>query len=222
MYRRRKPCHAALGEYAVRQFLILIMGCLALVSWPQESLKASETPSVGLESSRKPPIDELIRKHANRLGVDPDLVHAVVRQESGFNPKAVSPKGAMGLMQLMPGTASLMGVNDPFDTEQNIEGGIKYLQHCLHRFDGDLTKALAAYNAGPQNVEKYDGCPPFAETRDYVTRVMQAYSGQTPLVAGGPGRIPYHPSRLSPAALAVLQELHPYRYARSRHIDAKH
>lgn len=216
----------------MRQFLVLIMGFVVFIFWPQESPKASEAPGAVSESTlrsteatdrpRKPLIGELIRKHANRLGVDPDLVHAVMRQESGFNPKAVSPKGAMGLMQLMPGTASLMGVNDPFDTEQNIEGGIKYLQHCLVRFDGDLTKALAAYNAGPFNVEKYDGCPPFAETHEYVARVMRAYTGQEPLVAVGPGRFPHGATRLSPAALAVLRELNPYRYTSSGTRIAEH
>jgi soluble lytic murein transglycosylase-like protein len=198
------PSHATPSEHAVRQVLTLIIGFLVFMSWPPKALKASEAPGAGSQNpsrpvsasagSRKPMVNELISKHAIRLGIDPDLVHAVIRQESGFNPQAVSPKGAMGLMQLMPGTAFLMGVNDPFDMEQNIEGGIKYLRHCLHRFDGDVAKALAAYNAGPLQVEKYDGCPPFTETRNYVTRVMQAYNGQTPLVEGGSGRLPNPPN----------------------------
>jgi soluble lytic murein transglycosylase-like protein len=123
-------------------------------------------------------LEPAVRKYASLHGVDEDLVWAVMRHESGFNPRAISPKGAMGLMQLMPGTASLMGVDDPFNLEQNIEGGIKYLEQCLSRFNQDITLALAAYNAGPQNVVKYQGCPPFQETRQYVAAVLQTYSGQ--------------------------------------------
>lgn len=155
----------------------------------------------------------MVTRHAARLGVDPNLVLAVVRQESGFNRRAVSPKGAMGLMQLMPGTAAQMGVEDPFDPEQNIIGGISYLRHCMIRFDGDLTKALAAYNAGPENVEKYGGCPPFEETRTYITRVMGLYTGQEQLSPSASSWLPTRSSSLSPAALAVLRELNPYRYA---------
>jgi hypothetical protein len=85
----------------------------------------------------------------------------------------------MGLMQLMPGTAALMGVTDAFDVEQNIAGGIKYLERCLSRFNQDVSLALAAYNAGPDNVVKYQGCPPFPETRHYVASVLKAYAGET-------------------------------------------
>jgi len=136
--------------------------------------------------SARPPLASLVKikelepavqKYARAHGVDEDLVWAVMRHESGFNPRAVSPKGAMGLMQLMPGTASLMGVADPFDLEENIAGGIRYLEQCLSRFNQDIALALAAYNAGPQNVAKYQGCPPFPETRQYVAAVLQTYSG---------------------------------------------
>lgn len=122
-------------------------------------------------------LTEIVQKYARLHEVDEDLVWAVMRAESGFNPRAVSPKGAMGLMQLMPGTASLMGVTDPFDVEQNIAGGVKYLEHCLSRFNQDISLALAAYNAGPENVAKYRGCPPFAETLNYVASVMGDYLG---------------------------------------------
>ena len=122
-------------------------------------------------------LEGLIKKYAALHGVDEELVWAVMRHESGFDPQAVSPKGAMGLMQLMPGTAALLGVKDPFNVEQNIQGGIKYLEMCLARFDQDVGLALAAYNAGPENVAKYRGCPPFPETRQYVAAVMQDYSG---------------------------------------------
>jgi hypothetical protein len=121
----------------------------------------------------------VIEKYARRYGVDEDLVWAVIRQESGFNPDAVSPKGAMGLMQLMPGTAALMGVSDALDVEQNIAGGIKYLERCLSQFNQDVCLALAAYNAGSENVVKYQGCPPFPETQHYVATILQAYAGQT-------------------------------------------
>jgi hypothetical protein len=119
----------------------------------------------------------LIKKYARRFGVDEDLVWAVVRQESGFNPNAVSPKGAMGLMQLMPGTAARMGVSNAFDVEQNLAGGIKYLERCLSQFNQNVPLALAAYNAGPENVVKYQGCPPFAETRNYIVSILKAYAG---------------------------------------------
>jgi hypothetical protein len=120
----------------------------------------------------------VVQKYARQYGVDQDLVWAVIRQESGFNSRAVSPKGAMGLMQLMPGTAAMLGVTDAFDVEQNIAGGIKYLERCLSQFNQDVGLALAAYNAGPNNVVKYQGCPPFAETRQYVATVLSAYAGE--------------------------------------------
>ena len=123
-------------------------------------------------------LEIVIEKYARQYGVDQDLVWAVIRQESGFNPRAVSPKGAMGLMQLMPGTAAMLGVSDAFDVEQNIAGGVKYLERCLNQFNQDVSLALAAYNAGPDNVVKYQGCPPFAETRQYVASVLKAYAGE--------------------------------------------
>jgi hypothetical protein len=122
-------------------------------------------------------LEMVIEKYALQYGVDQDLVWAVIRQESGFNSHAVSPKGAMGLMQLMPGTAAMLGVSDAFDVEQNIAGGTKYLERCLSQFNQDVGLALAAYNSGPGNVVKYQGCPPFAETRHYVASVLETYAG---------------------------------------------
>jgi hypothetical protein len=124
------------------------------------------------------PISSLIDRSAQEQGLDPGLVRLVVQKESGFNPQAVSPKGAMGLMQLMPGTAAMLGVQDPFNPAQNIDGGVRYLKQCLERFDNNVCLALAAYNAGPENVAKHRGVPPFAETRNYVANIMQEYTGQ--------------------------------------------
>jgi soluble lytic murein transglycosylase-like protein len=108
--------------------------------------------------------------------LDPDLVTSVIHAESGFNSHAVSPKGARGLMQLMPGTASQLGVNDVFDAQANVQGGSRYLRELLERYNFDLIKALAAYNAGPERVEQYRGVPPFRETRAYVARIVHEYN----------------------------------------------
>jgi len=117
--------------------------------------------------------NDQIAAAASEFGVDPALVRAVIHAESAFNPNAVSLKGAQGLMQLMPGTASDMAVNNPFDASQNIRGGTQYLAMLLKQFNGDEKLATAAYNAGAQNVQKYKGVPPFDETQVYVQRVAQ-------------------------------------------------
>jgi soluble lytic murein transglycosylase-like protein len=134
-----------------------------------------------LRTASKPPAsrgatayDSLIREHAERHGISPDLVRAVIQAESGFNPWAVSPKGAMGLMQLMPATARELGVNNPFHPDDNIRGGVWYLATLLERFDQDVVRALAAYNAGPGRVERYNGVPPYRETQDYVKKITGA------------------------------------------------
>lgn len=114
---------------------------------------------------------EVIKREAIQFGVDPALVQAVIHAESAFNPKAVSPKGAQGLMQLMPLTAEELGVKNALDAEQNIRGGVKYLAQMLERFDRNTILATAAYNAGPGAVTKYRGVPPFAETQAYTERV---------------------------------------------------
>jgi hypothetical protein len=124
-----------------------------------------------------------IREAAERYGLDVDLIKAVIRVESGFNSRAVSPKGARGLMQLMPGTASMLGVRDSFDPRQNIDGGVRHLRGLIDRFGSDLKLALAAYNAGEQAVVNHGGVPPYRETRDYVTRILGLFT-PVPAFAG--------------------------------------
>lgn len=124
-----------------------------------------------------PAIEQIVQQQAAQHGLDPALLKAVIRAESGFNPLAISAQGAQGLMQLMPATAQGLGVTNPFDPEQNIAGGARYLKGQLDRFGGDVSLALAAYNAGPGNVSRYGGIPPFPETQGYVSRVLGYMEG---------------------------------------------
>ena len=133
-----------------------------------ESKKKSSTVS-------RNEINDLIDKYSEQAGLDVDFVKAVINQESGFNPNATSKCGAMGLMQLMPGTAQGLGVTNAYDPEQNIQGGTKYLKGLMDRFDNNKSLALAAYNAGPNAVKKYGGIPPYQETQNYVKSVLAKY-----------------------------------------------
>lgn len=117
-------------------------------------------------------MDRIFEEAADRYGVDADLLKAIGKAESGFNASVVSSAGAIGVMQLMPGTARSLGVKDPYDAQQNIMGGAKYISQLLNKYDGNVRLALAAYNAGPGNVAKYGGVPPFKETQNYVNRVL--------------------------------------------------
>lgn len=128
-----------------------------------------------------PDLELIIHRHSTLQQLDPELIQAVIQAESGYNVRALSNKGAMGLMQLMPATATELEVGDPYDPEENVRGGTTYLARLLHRY-GRLEVALAAYNAGPTAVDRHDGVPPYRETHAYVRRVLRLYKGEAAAV----------------------------------------
>ncbi|HTC47826.1 MAG TPA: lytic transglycosylase domain-containing protein [Candidatus Aquilonibacter sp.] len=140
----------------------------ATVSSPQQTASAVPNHSFNL--------NETVKAASGAYQLDPDLVTSVIRAESGFNVRAVSPKGAQGLMQLMPQTATQLGVQNALDPQANVEAGTRYLRELLERYNFDLIKALAAYNAGPQRVEQYNGVPPYYETKAYVARIVRDFN----------------------------------------------
>jgi len=146
-----------------------------------------------------PPLERSVARHARTYGVSQKLVRAVIQAESGGNSAAISPKGAQGVMQLMPATARRFDVANPWDPDQNIEGGVRYLAHLLDLYNGDTTRALAAYNAGEGAVEKYGGVPPYRETRDYVRKVLDLSGGGASRVRRPAGQGP------PPSAVRMIQ-----------------
>jgi len=144
----------------------------AAAATPGPALQPAPTPA----ATGKVDIDQLVRDASSRHQIDPDFVSSVIKYESNFQPRAVSPKGAMGLMQLMPGTAAQLGVTDAFDPKANVEAGTEYLFQLLNLYQNDPIKALAAYNAGAHRVEQYHGVPPYRETRLYVSRIVKDFN----------------------------------------------
>ena len=143
----------------------------------------------GYMNKRERLFHPIIVQVSSRHRIDPALVKAIIMAESGYNPKAISKKGAKGLMQLMPGTADALGVEDIFDPHENISGGVRYFKQLMLQFDGDVKLALAAYNAGSKNVRRYKGIPPFKSTRYYIDNVFKYYRGYKNRGKGGPDRV---------------------------------
>lgn len=158
---------------------------------PPAELRMAAAPAVPARTASPPQsVENLIHETAKRHDVDPELVKAIVGVESNFSPRAVSHKGAMGLMQLMPATARRFGVGNVFNPVENVDGGVRYLKYLLGYFEGDLKLSLAAYNAGENAVVRYGGVPPYRETQNYVKKIGDIYSMLQPRrVAGGPQRL---------------------------------
>jgi len=154
------------------------------VDVPTEEIVSFEKVEIPVPPAAAPPavtssraeVDGFVNAASDQHSVDPDLIRSVIKAESGFNSRAVSPKGAQGLMQLMPATASQLGVKNAFAPGENINGGTRYLRDLLVLYNNDMAKALAAYNAGPQRVAQYNGVPPYRETHAYVARVIKDFN----------------------------------------------
>ena len=168
--------------------LLCIPGFLALFGWETSSNNVNGEIMSGKnkDSYKQTVMKSRLLNHTSfrriifsksmKYKIEPSLVSALIKVESNWDHKAISHRGAKGLMQLMPSTAKDMNVNNPFNPEENIEGGMKYLRYLLDKFDGDITLALAAYNAGPGKIQKYKGMPPILETKQYVERILSIYN----------------------------------------------
>jgi len=153
-------------------------GFLACLALPAGATVPAEGESTTGEFATNSELKQLAWRISVEEGLDPRLVDALITVESGYNPRAVSSKGAIGIMQLMPGTARRLSVDDPFDPEQNLRGGVRELARLLERYSGNTALALAAYNAGEGAVAKYGGLTPYGETRRYVSRIMYLFTGR--------------------------------------------
>lgn len=168
-------------------FLRHVMTPVANAAQPVETIPADIPLSGDCD------LDWIIFRAGEKAGIDPRFIHAVIKQESRYDPKAVSSAGAEGLMQMMPATAKRFGLKDPFDPTANVEAGTKYLKWLLERFDGDVSLALAGYNAGEGSVDKYKGVPPYGETQNYVKKIVANY-GKTyhPVLPPDDAKLAFH------------------------------
>ena len=175
----RHEHHEALGE-ATRLYLgtDASSGYVDVATAQIESFEQApaEAKLVGAGEARSLDLNGIIASASSSSKIDADFIASVIRAESANNPRAVSPKGAKGLMQLMPSTASTLGVKDSFNPAENVDGGVRYLRDLLLQYNGDAAKALAAYNAGPRRVQQYKGVPPYHETHAYVARIINDYN----------------------------------------------
>ncbi|HEY2217527.1 MAG TPA: lytic transglycosylase domain-containing protein [Solirubrobacteraceae bacterium] len=160
------------------------VGQASATGQPIATASQATIAGAGTTATGRAPYDNLIEAAATRNGVDPAVLHGLIQQESGFDPNSQSSAGAVGLTQLMPSTAASLGVSDPRNPAQSIEGGARYLAQMMQKFGGNVSDALAAYNAGPGAVQKYGGVPPYAETQQYVSKVL-GYAAEYGQGAGG-------------------------------------
>jgi soluble lytic murein transglycosylase-like protein len=162
-----------------RRVLTIVVAGVFVIVFFWTALSASPSRSQELKAQ----YDPIVQACAREFNVPADLIHSIIRAESAYDSRAVSPKGAAGLMQLMPETAAQYGVSDRFDPSDNIKGGVKYLKDLVKLFNGRTAEVLAAYNAGQEALKKFKGIPPYSETREYIRRVMASYS--RPYISGG-------------------------------------
>jgi len=198
--RRLRNLHLRSGKFAPFAiisffFIFNFTGLFFSPAMGPDALAATQVESIpeDIPLSGDCDLDWIIYRAGEKQGVDPRFIHAVIKQESRYNPKAVSYVGAQGLMQMMPATAQRFGLKDPFDAKANVEAGTKYLKWLLKRFGGDVSLALAGYNAGEGAVDKYKGVPPYGETQNYVKKIVATY-GKTyhPVLPPDDAKVAFH------------------------------